>query len=167
MNSGVADILTTAIPDCEILLDRQTLAGGVFAPGDLHTLNLNPFKFRRKIWFACGVTALPANLIMNGYLSLTLKGSEVLRLPFIKDFYVASADPGNIFFGSVNTFGTASAFSLFDEPMMLSFNSILSGTTPFRSIVSADKAVMHFDKLIWNNVQTFFSALAIQQEFPY
>lgn len=167
MNSGVADILTTAVPDCEIPLDRQVIAGGTFTPGDLHTLNLNPFKFRRKIWFACGVSSLPGQLIMNGYLSLTLKGSEVLRLPFIKDFYTAATEPGNIFFGSINTFGTASAFSLFDEPMMLAFNGIFAGTTPFRSIVSADKAVMHFDRLTWNAAQTFFSCLAIQQEFPY
>jgi hypothetical protein len=161
------ELQAAQVPDCDILVSRFSgLAAAITPPFDILSLNLNPFMYRRKLWIACGVLATPASLAVEGFMEYSLKGNTVFRLPMnINAFPTAVGN--NVFYGNSSGFGVAGPVTFYDEPCIGSLNNKFIASTPFRSVITADKCRWHIDRHSMAAADTFFCFLAVQQEFPY
>lgn len=154
-------VLSTAnVPDSEFLLERRIETA--VPTGYRIDIGLNPFKYRRKLWFASGVLNTPGSLKVNGHLEFSFKGAQVFQLPY----HVNIGD--GVFFGANAQFGTAAALWHFDEALFADLTGKYIGSTPFRCIVTADK-VSFVNEVGFSMAggDTWFAFLACQQEFPY
>lgn len=159
------DLSTAQVPDSDLLYVKRNDTT-VAAPLDYFSLDLEPFKFRRKLWLSVGVVNTPGTLVIDGFLEFLFNGESMLVLPYRYQAF-ASSSGKNIFFGSTSTFGTAAAFSLFDEAFFADFGGKFIGTTPFRCVLAADKVRFRIDRHVMAGGDTFFGFMACQQEFPY
>lgn len=154
-------VATAQVPYSEFRFQR-----GIFtaAPSpDVWTVNLDPWKYRRKLWIAVGVVNTPASLVLDGFVAYYYKGEQMLQLP-----YIVNARTGqNVWYGPNASFGTATDFTLFDEPLYADYGGKYIACTPFRSTTTADKAVFHLDRFAMAGGDTFFGYLAVLSEYPY
>lgn len=161
------ELQAAQVPDCDVLNVRFSgLAAAITPPFDILSLSLNPFMYRRKLWIACGVLNTPASLVVEGFVEYSMKGNVVFRLPMNINAF-ATTSGNNVFYGNSSGFGVVGPVTFYDEPCIAEFSGKFIASTPFRSVITADKCRFHIDRHSMAGGDTFFCFLAVQQEFPY